>query len=517
MPNDASYPGTHGRIHLARGASYLIFQTLGSALVYIIAFVILARIISTKQMGILTILQLVNATCLIFGTLSVQQGVIKFVAENSKRNTRNLAAAAYYQALRFTLLMSTFIAAGIFLEASHLAFFLLGDLSYVSLFQVLALDIFLDTGAIPVVTGAMLGLQMFKETSIVSLIVGGIMRQVMIIGLILILKSFMGLVYGWLFSDAVVVIVSFILLFRVLGAPTFDFPLRKLLGYSGPLTLGSIAGYAQTWFDRAILVFFVPISALGIYYAAWTAFSILLGLSSALGSMLFSAYSSFQVSGDRRRESEAVRLAVRYSNFILLPLALGLLAVARPALALFVGESYASGTIPLMILSAAFAFGIVGFTALSPVLLAREMTRLFAIITIVSVVVGLGIAYLLLPTLGIVGASISRGFVIVAFAALAVFVVDKGRSIQFEFKTILKTLVASLVMVAIIFAVELFRYGKLLLPVYVAIGALVYLLMLRILKAVNRDDTALIRDFLGERFALLSDALSWILLPGRDQ
>jgi O-antigen/teichoic acid export membrane protein len=488
---------------------------LGSALVYIFAFVVLARIISTREMGILTILQLVNATCLIFGTFSVQQGVTKFVSENSTRSSRNVAAAVYYQALRFTLLTSILIGGGIFVGAWYLAVHLLGSSSYVIVIQVVAVDTFLDTGAIPVVTGALLGLQMFRETAIIGFVVTGIVRQVMIIGLILMLHGFVGLVYGWLLSDGLTVAVCFILLLRVLGVPRFDFPLGKLLHYSYPLMLGNIAGYAQTWFDRAILVLFVPIAALGIYNAAWTAFSVLLGISSALGSVLFPAYSSLQEMADPQKSREAIRLAVRYSNFILLPLALGMVAVASPALTLFVGRSYASGAVPLMIFSGAFAVANIGITALSPVLWAREKTFLSAMITIVSVIIGLGAAYFLLPSLGIVGASAARALAMVILAALTIIAADRGVSVRFQLKTILKTILASLAMLASIFALELVRYAPILLPVYVAIGALVYVLMLRVVKAVNRNDVVLVRDFLGERFAFVSNLLSLLLSPDR--
>ena len=509
---DNAPSSSHDQLHLSRGASYLVMQSLGTVLIYVLAFVVLARIVSTKEMGIWAILQLISATCFTFGTLCLPQAVTKFVAENSAAKERTVAAAAYYQALRFTLVLSVLIGSAIFVAAPYLAIHLLGSLSYVTLFQVLAFDVLFDAGAIPVVSSALLGVQMFKETAIVGLIAGGLMRQLLIIGLILMLRNFVGLVYGWLLSDAVTFMAYFILLLRALGAPRFDFPLKGLLSFSIPLTFGSLAGYAQTWFDRALLVVFVPLTALGVYNAALTAFSALLGISAAMGNMLFPAYSSLQKL-DRRRMGEAIRLAIRYANFTLVPLTLGLFALARPALALFVGESYASGTVPLMIFSGVFAFSIVGFTALAPILLALEKTRLAGIIASISVIIGLVVAYLLLPTWGIVGASAARGLAMAILGVLIIIVVAREVPVYFEFKTILKTLFAGMMMVAVIFGVELFRYGKLLLPVYVTIGVLVYLVMLRILKTVNRNDTALIRSLLGRRLAFVSGFLSWILIP----
>jgi len=54
------------------------------------------------------------------------------------------------------------------------------------------------------------------------------------------------------------------------------------------------------------------------------------------------------------------------------------------------------------------------------------------------------------------------------------------------------------------------------LPFYVLIGGVVYLLMLRILKAVNRADMDLLQGFLGRRLGPLANFLGRILLPGRD-
>ena len=75
------------RVQLTRGASYLMVQNLGSSAVAVVAFAVLARLISTKEMGILAILQFVNATCVTFGTW-FPSSVTKFVAENFSRGRR---------------------------------------------------------------------------------------------------------------------------------------------------------------------------------------------------------------------------------------------------------------------------------------------------------------------------------------------------------------------------------------------------------------------------------------------
>jgi hypothetical protein len=56
-----------------------------------------------------------------------------------------------------------------------------------------------------------------------------------------------------------------------------------------------------------------------------------------------------------------------------------------------------------------------------------------------------------------------------------------------------KSIVASLVMVAVIELEQILWYSKLLLPIYVISGLIVYLLTLRFLRATRRDDVDLLQ------------------------
>jgi len=109
----------------------------------------------------------------------------------------------------------------------------------------------------------------------------------------------------------------------------------------------------------------------------------------------------------------------------------GLLAVAKPALTVLVGEEYAGGTLPLIIFSGAFA--VTAFTAvLSPVLLALEETKVAAAITAVSVAMSLVVAYVLLLEYGMVGASVARAFAIILVAALTILMVSRKMTLQVD-------------------------------------------------------------------------------------
>ena len=190
------------QVHLTRGASYLLMQTLGVNVVTIIAFAAIARIISTEQMGIWAILLLINATCVTFATWFTP-AVTKYVAENVAKGSNGIAAAAFYQALRANFLIYLPVIVGMFFGAAFLASHLLGNASYASLFRLLAFDVFLSAGLVSLAVAALLGLRMFREAAVVGLAVGGVLRQLLIVSLVLLMKNILGLVIGWFVSDLV--------------------------------------------------------------------------------------------------------------------------------------------------------------------------------------------------------------------------------------------------------------------------------------------------------------------------
>jgi O-antigen/teichoic acid export membrane protein len=512
VPSDLVLSDKH--VNVTRGVSYLILQSVGINAITMISFIVLARLISTLEMGIYAVLLLINATCLTFFTW-FPQAVIKFVAENISLGFRSVAAGAFYKALVANVVISAPVAAAIYVGASFLSSHLLGNPALAPLFQILAFDIFISAGLLQILTAALLGLHMFRETAIIGLVVGGVIRQILIISLIIILKSFAGLVIAWVVSDAGTAVIYLVLTVRALGAPRFDFPLIRLFRYHLPLQLQGITTYAQSWFDRALLLVFVPLATLGIYNAALTAFGVLTGVTTAMTNVLFPAYSSIHEKTEVRVElGRSIRLAARYSSLVLTPLGFGLLATAKPALVLFVGESYVAGSLPLAIFCGAFA--ITAFTvALAPAFLALEETKLFAWINGSGVVISLAVAYSLLPEWGTLGAAAARAFAMIFAAVLTIIFLRRKITLQLDLRTIATHLFAGGTMALVILAVELVKYSNLLLPLYVLLGSVVYSILLRLLKAVDASDMYLLSRFLGKSLLPVSQILSWILVgPG---
>ena len=408
-------------------------------------------------------------------------------------------------------MLSLPLAAGVYVAAPMLARLLLQQASNAIYLRLLSLDIVVFAGLLPILNAAFLGLQRFKQQAIIFTVSNAV-RQALIVALIIWLRNFLGLLIAWVSSDLIVSLVSLLYVSRILGRPKISFPLRRLVNFSWPLWLGDGLSFASQWFDRAILLVFVPLAAVGIYNVTLTAFSAVAGISGVAAGTLFPAFSSMQHPERRRELVPALKRSTRYLCFVMVPLAFGLLATAKPALTLFVGPAYVGGAEPLMILSATYALTVVGIS-LSPMLLALGETRLASLATLGALIISLLSAAVLTPWYGMMGAATARATSMVAGLALLMIFLGKRIRLELDLDATLKSTIASIVMAIVVMGVEAGFYSRYFLPAYMLIGGVVYLAMLRFLKAIKQEDIQLVRDSMGPRLTFASNIISIVLLP----
>ncbi len=515
-PNPESPPGSSppsgnltSAVMVSRGASYLTIQTIITAVAQALAFAILARLITPSEVGILAILSLIQAFASALNGTAFSQAATTFIGELAS-DSREAASAVFYQSLRVTLLFSLPISAFVFLAAPSIASVLTGSMSQAGLFRALAIDLLVYSGALQVAIGTLLGMKRFKEAATIGS-AGIILRQCLVVLLIIFMRNLVGLVIGWIFSDLAMLVAYAVFIIRVLGLPKKSFSLRKLISFSWPLSIGNVINFAYSWFDRAILIAFVPLAALGVYNAALTAFTVLINITGAVNNALLPAYSNIHWRSGLASCRRATWLASRYASLAIVPISFGLLATAKIALTAFVGQAYVGGTDALVVLSFFFALTAFG-SVLAPMLVALSETRMVMWITVASVLMAVASAYFLLPYFGITGASIARGLVMVVSLALTIIALRRKKAVSIDLETFWKTLVAGGVMAGVLVLVQMVYYSRILLPAYIILGGIIYLAALRLLKAVREHDVELIRKYLGTRLSFVSTVLGAILV-----
>jgi len=501
-------------ISVARGASYLLIQNIASTIISIAAFALIARLITQAEMGVLATLTLTAGACQLIASLGLPSAATKFIAEYMGKDDRQTASSVFYQILRVSLTLSVALALLCFIFSNIISLYLLKTRAYTKLFQVLTFDIVLTAGILPCLTQSLLGLQKIREIATFN-ITSLAIRQTLIVSLLFSGYGLTGLVIAWCISDLVNCTLGTSLILKTLGSPTSSFSLRHLLKFSSPLFVSGIATFSYDWFDRVLLLAFVSLNQLGVYNVALTAFGVLAGIPGAISTALFPKYSEIHGREGTKAVENAIHTASRYVCYITIPLALGLLATANPAISLLAGEAYTTASQPLAILSLFFAASCVS-AALSGLFLILEQTPIASGLTIINVIAGITFTVLFLPIFGITGAAIARGIAMLLGLALSVSFLKKRINLKLDREALGKSLIAGLAMAAAVSLVEYVWYSKYLLPLYALTGGLTYLTMLRVLHAATKTDIQLIQQYLGKRLKPLTKPIGTFLL-GKEQ
>jgi O-antigen/teichoic acid export membrane protein len=127
--------------------------------------------------------------------------------------------------------------------------------------------------------------------------------------------------------------------------------------------------------------------------------------------------------------------------------------------------------------------------------------------TTASVAASIITAVALLPIFGINGAATSRGVGMLVSLILTLALVRRHISLSFDLDALWKSLAASTAMAIVVWLTQFVFYNRLLLPAYVIVGTVAYLIGLRLLRALRTTDFQLAVEILGKRYEPLVNIL----------
>jgi len=499
-------------VEVARGASYLIANNIVNMIVSILAFAVIARLISREEMGGLAVLSLLASGAQVLAGLGIDSTAVHFVASFEGTGEYEKMRRAGYGCLILNGIGVLLLVAAIYLSADALASSLLGSISAATLIKLLTLEI-AAIGINLSLTGILVGLKRFREISLTSM-VSFIIRQGLVILFLELGWGLPGLVVAWGIGASLNSFTLAAYVRKLLGPPQLGFDLFGLLRFSSPLLFGGLANYAWRWFDRALLLPFVSLAQLGSYNVAVTAYGLLSSMPSAVSGTLFPFYSKFYSERGGFAQAttleKAVKTASRYVSFFTVPLGVGLAVTALPAATLLAGVNYADAALPLAILSISLAATCL-VTGLGQIFVVLGRTVTSGTVTIASVLVTILMGTTLVNLLGVSGAAIARALSLITTFVLSVLILRGIMVLRFDMRAYSKAWAASLLMAGVVLGFQMGFYSRYLLLVYVALGGLVYILVLRWLHAIEPEDVDLASEFLGPKLGVLANWAEKIL------
>lgn len=356
------------------------------------------RVLSPVDYGVIDIFSIITSMVIMIFPLEITQGLARFYPKAENLDDKRRISST---ALIFTLitLVIPIIFGMIFYKDLTVIILENNELSNIYLIAVIGI---LGSGLIYFIVNQLKWRIEPKKVAIVS-IVSSLINILFSVFFVLILKYG---VFGFFLGQLIGNVIGFGMGYyysRTDFGLIFDIPkLKIMLNFSYPLVFSGIGVYALRYVDRIFIKSFLNLSDLGIYGIGYRFASITTIVMSGFGASIVPLiYKEF----NNPETPQKLAKIFRYYFFICLIFTIILSIYAKEYVRIFTTPKYYSSAevIPFLVVGLL----LFSFYTFFPGLFLANKTKIVAALNIVSGVINIGLNFLLIPVLGILGTSIS--------------------------------------------------------------------------------------------------------------
>lgn len=231
--------------------------------------------------------------------------------------------------------------------------------------------------------------------------------------------------------------------------------------------------------DKIMLGSMTDVQEVGYYEQAENITLMPLSIVTALGNVMMPRMSNFAGKGHEHLMKKYIEKAITFSMFLSFPICLGIIATANNFVPIFMGDGFESSIVPLQLLSVVPIF--LAFVSILKVgfLIPKERDGTYVRLTLLGAVINLIINFLLIPNMKSVGACIGTVITEFVVALYQIVAVWKELPVMEYMKNVAPFLLKSLVMFAVVLAIDYFSKLSALwtIVLQVGVGVIIYALL----------------------------------------
>lgn len=420
--------------------------------------------------------------------MGLSMGIIRFL---SSEKDIDKIREGFFSVLIFVALTGLLISTLVFLLSDLLAIYLFKDISTSYLIKAGALLILLSS----ITQISTFYFRIFRYVRTFALL-----TLFQAFGQLILTLIFLFMGFGLLGVISAVLIIQsllfFISIFKIVSQIGFKIPqfkyIRDYLNYSVPLTPNSLIRWITDSSDRYMVAYFLGLSQVGIYSASYAIGNLIQLFITPIQLILFPELSKLFDEGKIDEVKSYLSYSMKYFLLIAIPTVFGLSALAKPMLEIFTTQEFISGSIviPFIALSGLLS-GI--FQIVINITHLVKKTKFNLYIHIFVALLNVVFNFLLIPSIGIVGAAIATLISYTLMAIICIYVSFRHIVFNLNYNFILKSIVSSSIMYAVIFYLNPSNIMGLLGSVL--LGGFVYLAIMILIKGISRHELNLVKDF----------------------
>jgi len=394
----------------ATGSFQLFIGVAVSTIIMAVGTIILARLMSPEEYGLYSIALIPSYMVILFRDWGVNSAIIKYTAylraENKEEDIRSIISAGLIFEIAtgialslISLLLANFIAITIFHRPES-----------TSLIAMASVTIFLGS-LLTAAQSSFIGFERMELNSLTT-ICQAIAKSVASPLLVFVGYSALGAVLGYTVSFIAAALIGltalYFSIFKSLKTKNsqksgLSGTLKKMLHYGVPLSISSILTGFLVQFYAFLMVIYCTDTMIGNYQVTTQFATLLTFFTIPISTVLFPAFSKINQQNEHGLLQTVFASSVKYTAIILVPATMAMIFLSEPMISTLFGEkwTYAPFFLTLYVINSLFA--IFGSLSLGSLLAGLGETKTIMKLSLLTLSFGIPLAFLLIPTLGIVG------------------------------------------------------------------------------------------------------------------
>jgi PST family polysaccharide transporter len=393
----------------AKGGFHLFWGLVLSTVISAVGTIIVANLLIPDEMGLYFIA--LRAPLLIqnFRDWGVGAAMIKYSAQYNSENQVAKVKSIIFSGLVFQTLL------GLLLNLS--TFFIAGFLA-TSVFQRPGIESLIQISSFILLGGALtstsqavfVGLERMAYNS-VAMVLQSIVKTILMAVLVVYGFGALGAVMGNIISLLMAGLTGLLLMWLVYknfpqtdqgGMNIFE-NVKVMLRYGVPLSIGTIiSGFLLQFYD-IILPIFASDALIGNYSVALTFVVLITFFATPVTTMLLPAFSKINAEKDKKTLRSVFEFSVKYGSLFVVPVAMLVMVLARPAVFTLFGDKYESTPLFLFLLAIAYLYTAFGNLSVNNLLNGQGETRFTMKLILLTASIGFPLSYVMISQFGVIG------------------------------------------------------------------------------------------------------------------
>jgi O-antigen/teichoic acid export membrane protein len=489
------------------GSFQLLIGVVTSTIIMAVGTVFLTRFLGKDNYGLYVLSMAPSITINLFRDWGVNSAITKHIAslraEGKEPETCDilLAGVTFEVATGVALSSLSFLLAGLFASILKRP-----DIyPYISIMSITILSGSLLTAA----QSSFIGYERMNLNSL-TIICQAIVKTAVGPVLVLLGYGILGAVFGYTLSYIAAGLIGIAILYLVLYKPltksrkarsSISKTLKPMLRYGIPLSISSILLGLLTQFNTLLMGVYIPNtttgnSLIGNYGAAINFAVLLTFFTTPIATVLFPAFAKLDSQNERELVKTVFASSVKYTAILLIPATMAVMALSTPIVNTLFGQQYAYAPFFLTLYVIGNLYAVVGNLSLGSFLTGLGETKVLMKQAVLTIIIGLPLAFLLIPPLGVLGVIIGGLLSGIPSMVWGLHWVWKHYKAKAEFGSSTKIFTAStLAAITSFLAVSfLHTHASIQLILGLAVFLAVYILGAPIIGAVTQSDIDALRN-----------------------